>query len=80
MIGEQPLQVVLTDGEGHARGRPRRTRDTTGSPPARAAARQQRGQTDEPVDAHLDDDTRHERRDVAGARRVRAGQPDVEAA
>ena len=78
VVREQPLEVVLADGEGdaeHARHDPEAQDDA--APPS-GEARKQRRDPDDAVDAHLDDDARHDGRDVARRVGVRARQPDVQ--
>ena len=78
MEREEPLDIMLREGphdSQHARNRAEREYDP--SPPRRRRAEQEDG-TEQPVDPHLDDDTRHQGRDVRRRRGVGLGQPEVE--
>ena len=79
VIREQALEVVLHQRVEHTQER----RDGAESqheaaPPGGAAAEQPQAEEENAVDPQLDHDAGHERRDVAGRRRMRAGQPHVE--
>ena len=78
VVREQPLQVVLGERKNdaeHAGDDPERQQR---EPQPFRKGRQQGKSPNESVDSHLQDHARQQRRDVAGRRRVRPGEPDVE--
>jgi hypothetical protein len=78
-VGEQPLDVVLHQGVEHPEHRGGGAEPDQGhAPPDRAATQEIEADAQQAVDAQFDHDSRHERRDVARRRRMRARQPDVE--
>ena len=78
VIGEQPLQVVLGQGEQHAE-HPGEQPDGDQRPAPPRFGRAEEGQDPEqPVDAGLDHHAGHHGRHVRRRRRVRLRQPDVQ--
>ena len=79
VVGEQALEVVLHQGVEHAhdRGDAAQREDHHGRPPA-GRAEQVEHDAHEAVDRDLGHDPAHQRRDVAGCRRMGQRQPDME--
>ena len=77
VIREEPLDVVLRDGERDAADAAHRPEHEQEDAPGHRRVRQHREHADDPVDADLDDDARHQRGDVARRARVGGRQPDV---
>jgi hypothetical protein len=80
---QQALQVVLLQRVEHAEeGRARAQQEHRPSPGGRqrrvGRGKEVEGEAQHAVDRHLEHHPRHQRRDVAGGRGVRARQPDVE--
>ena len=72
VVGQQPLQVVLADGEGDPQDARDHAQAQDDAAPFQRRIRQQRRDPDQAVNAHLDDDARHDGRNVAGRDRMRA--------
>ena len=78
MVGQQPLEVMLGQGEEHpSKPRSQPDADEDPSPPGFRMAQKGQG-SKQAVDAGLDHDARHEGGNVAGRRWMRLGEPDVQ--
>ena len=79
VIGEQPLEVVLHQRVEHAEhgGHPAE-HDHDRRPPPGQRPHQVEGDADEGIDRDLGHHAAHQRRDVAGRRRVGQRQPDMQ--
>ena len=83
MEREQALEVVLLQRVEHADDGRDRAEDEHRPAPRRGSGPVERGEkveaeAEDAVDRDLEHHARHQRRDVARRRRVRAGQPDVQ--
>ena len=79
VIGQQPLEVVLLQRVEHAHQRRDHAHGENHGPgPQRRRPEEVEEYARHPVDAALDHDARHQRRDVAGRHRVRVRQPDMQ--
>ena len=77
-VGEDPLQVALAEREHERRDRAEEPDGGEREAVPRGRGRQEGEHPEDPVDPHLHEDPRHQRRDVARRGRVRLRQPDVE--
>jgi hypothetical protein len=78
VIGKEAFEIVLTERVGNTEDAGNHSRaDEHVSPPEGGNLARCR-EAHEPVDPHLDQHAGHERGDVAGSIRMRAGQPDME--
>ncbi len=78
VVGQEALQVVLADGEGDAKDAGNRAQPQDGPTPFHRRIREQGGHPHQAVNAHLDEDARHDGGNMAGRGRVGAGQPNVQ--
>jgi len=79
VVGEQAFQVMLHQRVEHAQhGGDRADRQHGDTPPVGRRAEKIEEHAGQPVDAGLDEYAGHDRRDVAGRRRMRHRQPDVQ--
>ncbi len=77
-VGEEALEVVLPRGERGPVERRRRPEDEEEPAPPRGRRAVERRDAQDAVEAHLEHDARHHRRDVARRPGVRAREPEVE--
>ena len=75
--GQEALEVVLAESEGDAEDGGGGAQDEERVAPGGRRVGNERGDADDPVDPRLDEDARHERRDVRRGRGVRRREPDV---
>ena len=78
VVGEEALQVVLSERQDHAEHAGDDTEQEQRETQPFRKRRQQGQDPNEPIDPHLQDDTRQEGRDVAGRCGMCPGEPDVE--